>query len=284
MELHHLSVQNRTWDLPWPVIAALAPALWLALILGFTHVAVTRRFPERSEMVIVLATLLALIVNLLPSGVYEEYATPFLPAVALLAALGLWRAGASIQWLRLPIIHPGLIAINLVAGAALLWRWMPPDRHSNLSVFLPLNAAAYDTTLPARLANQTRLVQAYLAPGQPFVGPEILLAVEAHRIVPRTLRMGAFTVTLDFPPAQAARLNLATFGELESYFNDPAVPLLAFYKNGNMNYAWSMPTFRNPPKAVRQRWLELFHRDFLVAYEDNDAFLLVRRGTLPVGR
>ena len=284
MELHHLSVQNRTWNLPWPVIAALAPALWLALIFSITHVAVTRRFPERNEMVILLATSLALTVNLLPSGVYEEYAVPFLPALVLLAALGLWRAGATIRWLRRPIIHPGLIAINLAAGVALLWGRMPADRHSNLSVLLPLNAAAYDSTLPTRLAQQTRVVQEYLSPDQPFIGPDILLAVEAHRIVPRILRMGAFTGTIDFAPAQAARMSLATFAQLEGYFKDPATPFLAFYKNGNMNYAWSMPTFRNPAKQVRQRWLEIFHRDFLVAYEDNDSFLLVRKGAFPVER
>jgi hypothetical protein len=45
-----------------------------------------------------------------------------------------------------------------------------------------------------------------------------------------------------------------------------------------------MPSFHNPPLADRQRWQEIFHRDFLVAYEDADTLLLVRKSSLPAGR
>ncbi len=278
---HRLSVPQKHWHITWPMIAALAPALWLGLVFNAGHAAVQRKLPERRELVVLFATLLALAANLLPSGVFEEYGVPFLPPLLLVVAAGLWRAGASLPWLRSAAVPLGLLLLNLSVAVTLLWPSMPPDRRGTLSVFLPLNASAYDPSLPARIARQTQVVRQYLPPGRPFIGPQIILAVEADRPVPRALRMGPFTATFDYPAPQAARLNLVTFAELEAIFQDPAVPFLAFYKNGNLNYAWSMPTFRNPPPADRQRWQAIFQRDFLVAYEDADALLLVRKSALP---
>jgi 4-amino-4-deoxy-L-arabinose transferase-like glycosyltransferase len=277
MGFHQLSVPNKPWHIVWPVIVALAPALWLGLALSLAHSLAKRRAPEQREIVLILATLLSLAANLLPSGVYEEYGAPFLPPLALLAALGLWRMGANLPWLRHVTVPAALLVLNLTASVALLWSSMPPSRHSSLSMLLPLNAAAYDATLPARLFQQTRVVKEYLLPGEPFIGPQIILAVEAGRPVPKNLRMGPFTATMELPQIRAAQLNLATFAELEAYFEDPRVRLLSFYKNGNLNYAWSMPSFSNPPKQERQRWLQLIHREFLVAYEDVDSLLLIRK-------
>ena len=265
------------------MIAALAPALWLGLGFNVAYAAVARQLAPRREIVVLGATLLALAANLLPSGVFEEYGVPFLPPLLLMVATGVWRAGAALRWLRHAAVPLGLLCFNLAAAVGLLWPWLPPERRGTLSVFLPLNASAYDQSLPGRIARQTQVVRHYLPVGQPFIGPQLILAVEAGRPVPRDLRMGPFTATLDFPADRAARLNLATFPAIEARLNDPAVPLLAFYKNGNLNYAWSMPTFSNPPRADRLRWQELFHRDFLVAYEDEDALLLVRRNALPAG-
>jgi 4-amino-4-deoxy-L-arabinose transferase-like glycosyltransferase len=284
MGFHRLSVPNKPWHMSWQVIVALAPALWLGLVLGWGHAAMTRRWPERREGFILCATLVAMAFNLLPAGVYEEYGVPFLPPLLLLVATGLWRAGFSWAWLRRPLVPLSLIVINLSVAVGLLWRWMPPERHGTLSVFLPLNASAYDSSLAGRLARQVGIVREYLPAGSPFIGPQVILAVEAGRPVPQAMRMGPFTATFEYPAAEARRLNLVTFTELEAYFNDPRVPLLAFYKNGNLNYAWSMPSFHNPPLADRQRWQEIFHRDFLVAYEDADTLLLVRKSSLPAGR
>ncbi len=277
--LHQLSLSDRAWHISWRVILALAPVLWIGFAVALLSSTLTKRFPGRTEAVIAIATLLAMAINLLPSGVYEEYGTPFLPPLALIAALGVWRMGLTFPRLRhaaFPII---LLVSNLVIGVALLWSWMPANRHSTLSMVVPLNAGAYDSTLPTRLALQTEVVQKYLPADQPFIGPQVILAVEAGRNVPRRLRMGPFTATLDYAPARAAALNLATFAELDAYFSNPNVRLLAFSKNGNFNYAWSMPTFHNRSAPERQRWLEIFHRDFLIAYEDSDSFLLVRKDT-----
>lgn len=284
MGFHQLSVPHKSWHVSGPVIIALAPALWLGLVYSLGHAVVTRRYPARQEIVVIIATLVALGTNLLPQGVYEEYGVPFLPPLALLAAVGLWRVSASVRFLRHRLIPVGLFAINLVVGVALLWPIIPPSRRSNLSLFLPYNGLAYDSTLPTRLTAQTMVVRHYLAPGDDFIGPQVILAVEAGRPVPPALRMGPFTATRDFSTAQAEKLNLATYTQLESYFENNAVPLLALSKTGNLNYAWSMPTFSNPSKQERQHWSDLFQKNFLVAYEDTDTLLLVKKSTLPTNR
>jgi hypothetical protein len=280
LDFHRLSVPHKPWRISWPMISALAPALWLGLAAGLGHAAITRILPARRELILISATLLALAPNLLFSGVYEEYASPFLPPLALLVGISLWRAGATVRWLRHPMVPVGLLLLNLIAGVALLWPAIPPDRHSSLSVFLPLNTMAYDSSLPGRISRQTMVVRKYLPPAEPFIGPQVILAVEADRPVPHNLRMGPFTATGEYPPALAQRLNLVTFPELEAYLNDPKVPLLAFYKNSFLNYAWSMPSFGNPPEQDRLRWRDILQRDFMVAYEDADSLLLIRKNNL----
>ena len=96
--------------------------------------------------------------------------------------------------------------------------------------------------------------------------------------------MGPFAATADYPPAVAARLKLATFPQVEAWFTDPSVPLLAFSKQANLNYNWSMPSMRVSAERNGARWSEIFHRDFLVAYEDADFFLLVRQTAAGTGK
>jgi 4-amino-4-deoxy-L-arabinose transferase-like glycosyltransferase len=279
-DFHRMSVPNKHWELSWTEIVALAPVLWFGVAAGLAHAAMARKAPAGKEIGIIVATLLALALNLLPAGVYEEYGVPFLPLLAMGAALGFWRMGADMIWLRHGATPLLLLLANVVLAVGLLWSKMPPGRHNSLSCLLPLNSLDYDQALPARLGQLRQVVSRYLPADKPFIGSQIILAVETGRFVPRNLRMGPYTATADFSPTEALALNLITFPELEAWFNDPAVPLLAFWKVGNLNYAWSMPSFRNPPERNRKRWLDIFRRDFYVAYEDQDFFLLVRKSAL----
>jgi hypothetical protein len=209
---------------------------------------------------------------------------PFLPVLLLVAITGIWRAGSTLGWLRHAAIPISLLFINLAATVVILWPAMPTARHGNLSLFLPLGAPDYDTTLPSRIAQARIIVKAYLRSDQQFIGPSLILAAEADRIVPRTLRMGPFTATADYPPAQAERLNLATWPVLDAYFKDTNIPLVALTKTSHMNYVWSMPSHRNLNDHNGNPWFELFSRDFLVAYEDQDFFILVRKGAAAAPR
>ena len=277
VDLHRLSLPDRNWHLTWLDIVALAPALWLGLTVGLVQAAISRRFPDRREAVVTLAVVLALGTNLLPKGVFEEYGVPLLPPLALVAAMGWWRATAGTIRLRATLVPLALLALNLGVSVALLWNSMPPARRGTWSMFLPLNAPDYNPTLPSSIAQARQAVEQYLPPDRPFVGPQVILAAETGRRVPNILRMGPFTATADYPPVVAARLNLATFPQLEAWFTDPGVPLLAFSKKASLNYNWSMPALQVPAERHGAHWSEIFRRDFLVAYEDADFLLLVRR-------
>jgi hypothetical protein len=277
LDLHRIAVPHKTWHLSLIDIASLSPALWLSLGATLCLAVKTRSNPGRNEAAIIVATLLTLALNLLARGVYDEYAVPFLPPLVLIVALGIWRAGATLSWFRHAAIPVSLLLLNLAASVAMLWSAMPPARRGSWSMFLPLSAPDYNFTLPAGLARARQVVKDYLPQNQPFIGPHLILAVEAGRIVPRTLRMGAFTATSDYPPAQARQLNLATLPELDAYFNDSNVPLVALTKTNYLNYAWSMPSHRYLSAHRGADWFEIFQRDFFVAYEDHDFLILVRK-------
>ncbi len=279
--LHQAATLDRVWRLPGYVIIALAPAVWLALLVGLIHAGYRPKVHRRADLVAAAATLVGLACNLLPRGVFEEYGVPLLPSLGLVAATGLWQAGSARPWIRFPLVPVVLVALNLGAGVALQWRVMPAERRYTWSMFLPLNAPAYNYSLPASLAQARRAVEHYLPPGDPFVGPVIILAAETGRIVPRRLRMGPFTATADFQAPKAHRLNLTTIAELESYFTDPGVPLLAFSKMPYLNYSMSMPSFQGTGPFKALYWGVLFKRNFLVVYEDADFLLLARKPPLP---
>ena len=283
VDFHRLSLPDRNWHLTWVDLTALAPALWLGLAVSLVYAAIGRRFPDRREAVVTLAVVLALGTNLLPRGVFEEYGVPLLPPLALVAAMGCWRATAGMGRVR-TLVPLALLLLNLSVSVGLLWNSMPPARRGTWSMFLPLNAPDYNLTLPASISRARQVVEHYLPADRPFVGPQVILAVETGRRVPAILRMGPFAITADYPPAVAARLKLATFPQVEAWFTDPSVPLLAFSKQANLNYNWSMPSMRVSAERNGARWSEIFHRDFLVAYEDADFFLLVRQTAAGTGK
>lgn len=281
VQFHQASVPNRTWWLPWSAIAALAPALWLGLTAVAAHAVVRRVWPGRRELVLALATLGTIAANLAPKGAFEEYAVPMLPILGITVALALWSAGAAAPWLRRTFTPIVLLAANLALTVVLQWPNLRAEVRNTWSMFLPLNAPIYDTALPGRLAQARQVVQHYLPAGQPFIGPSVILAAEADRPVPRGLRMGPYTTTAELPAARARELNLATIAEVETWFSDPSVPLLALSKNPFGNYRCSMPSYQNSAQFRRFSWQELFHRDFLIAYEDTNFLLLIRRNAIP---
>jgi hypothetical protein len=144
-------------------------------------------------------------------------------------------------------------------------------------MFLPLTAPAYDPALPQGLARARQSVNHHLPPGQPLIGPMIILAAETGHPVPRDLRMGACSATADFPATHARRLNLTTVSALEARFTDPAVPLVVLSKNPHNNYLCSMPTFKTLSAHKAFSWGALFQRDFLVGYDDANFLILVRK-------
>ena len=277
LDLQRIAVAARAWPRSWFNVLNLAPALWLGLSVSLILMAKAAPRISRNEVALIVATLFVLAANLLPDGAYLEYAVPFLPMLALVVAVGLWRTAAPLRPVWHAAIPVGLLLLNAGINLGLLWPAMSPARRGSLSAFLPAEAPDYNPALPASLARARQAVRNYLPADRPFVGPHLILAVEAGRSVPRTLRMGAFTATADYPAAQARRLNLATFPELDAYFNDPTVPLLALTKNASLNYAWSAPTFHRPPGHNGARWLAILQRDFVVAYEDGEFFILVRK-------
>jgi hypothetical protein len=170
-----------------------------------------------------------------------------------------------------------LVIINLGFTVSLQWPLLPVERRGNWSMFLPLTAPAYDRRLPQAMGEARGVVQQYLPPDQPLVGPMIILAAETGRPVPANLRMGPSSATVEFTPAKARSLNLATLGEVESYLTDPKIPLLALSKNPYDNYICSMPTFRDLSRYKKFSWRKLLQDNFVVAYEDANFCLLVRR-------
>jgi hypothetical protein len=275
-QFHLVSVPDRAWHLPWLMIAALAPAVWLGLLASLFYGARKHLWPARRELVLTGIVVLCLAANLLPRGAFGEYGTSLLPLLALCTLRWLWRSGASLGPLRHRLVPLGMLVANLGLTAALQWPHLQAEFRGTPSMFLPLNAPAYNLELPGSLARARRTVAENLPADRPFVGPMLILAAETNRAVPPRLRMGASTVTVDFPPEQARQLNFATVPELENYFMDPAVPLLAFSKNPYNNYVTSMPTFHDLSRLKTFSWSTYFQRNFLVAYEDAYFLLLVR--------
>lgn len=281
LQFHHLSVPHKDWQLAWQSIATLAPVVWIAVLCALPVALLRRDAISCREIGVATAALVALAANLLPPGVYEEYGVPFLLPLAIVAGSVLHRAlAAGKSPLRLAPI--GLIVLAaLAANPWLNLRYLKNPPRNLPSWWLPPGVPAYNPDLPAHLWQAKRLTAELVMPGQPLIGPNIILAVEADRPVPRKLRMGPFTTTAEFTPAIADQLNLETFPELEARYLDPRVPLLAFFENAYLNYSWSMPSFRNPPERNRGRWLEIFRNDFVIVQQDADFLLLARRSALP---
>lgn len=278
-----ISVPNRTWHQTWRDICAIAPALWLSVALGLGHAVLSGKTTFRfREWVVACATLGALVANVLPQGAYDEYGTPFIPILALVAGLGMWELSEKIPMLKTPIFPVSLWAVNLGLGVALLWGGIPQDRYGTWSLLLPLNAPAYNRLLPENIFHASQVVRNYLPHGRPFLGPHLILAAETDSEVPRELRMGAFSITTEYPPAKAKQLNLATPDDVRRYLADPRIPVLAFTKNAVLNYNYSVPS-----GALSKQMVEgtaKLSENFMVAYEDAEFFILVRKNAQPVTR
>ncbi|MBI3885994.1 MAG: hypothetical protein HY302_09740 [Opitutae bacterium] len=281
LRFHRLSVPHKDWQLAWQSIATLAPAVWVALLCALPAALCVKNALPRRERWVAGAALSALAANLLPAGVYEEYGVPFLLPLAAVAAAVLHRAtlAETPARRRAPVVL--VVAAGLAATPLLNFHYLRTPPGNWPSWWLPPGVPAYNPHLPGHLWQATRRTAALLAPGQPLIGPNIILAVETGRPVPRQLRMGPFAATAEFSPAVADRLHLATFPELEARYLDPRVPMLAFSENAFLNYSWSMPSFRNSPARNRARWMEIFRRDFLIVQQDGDFLLLARRSALP---
>ena len=281
LKFHTASVPQRAWHLGWIDVATLAPLCWAALVVTVSLAVMQRQLPRSRATVVGLAALAALAANLIPTGVFEEYGTPFLLPLAGAVWCELAPLVSSWSPTYRAVLAGGLIAIHFAAAPLLTLDVTRAGRRGLISRWLPPNAPAFDPELPTHVAEARRIVAALLPPNQPLIGPNLILAAETGRPVPRKLRMGPFAMTMDFSPAEADRHHLLTYPELLGYFSNPDVPLLAFSTQPLLNYAWSMPSFRNPTVAERQPWREIFHRDFLVVYEGSAFWLLARRTALP---
>lgn len=275
LDFHQLSVPSRDWHVRWQDVLALAPVPWLAAIGGLAWRLFTRRAALRTGW-LAAAVFLGLAANVTPAGAFEEYAIPFLPPLALVAALLWWPALQAAGRRPVAVAPLAAIAVNLAAAPLLLWTDIATARVGRLGMWLPLNAPDYQPNLRARIFAARDTVRYLLPADAPFIGPQIILAAETGHAVPRKLRLGPFTATADFEPERADRLGLITFPELDALFAQPDVVLLAFSKNANLNYGWSMPSYRNPPERDGARWSALFRRQFEIAYDDTD-FLILRR-------
>jgi 4-amino-4-deoxy-L-arabinose transferase-like glycosyltransferase len=276
-DFQRISVPLKHWHLLWQEIAALAPAVWLLGLLAFAIVVFRHRLLTRESGVILAATA-ALLPNLLLSGVYEEYGIPFLLplATAAIALISDELRARSARPLLVFGFGVGLLIAQLVITPVLFYNELP-QRRGTVSRWLPYNAPPYNRELPRQLAISRQLVDESLPPSAPFIGPNLILAAETGRVVPPELRMGSFSVTDEMPPAQAARLHLATREQLSQWFVRSDVTVISFFERPILNYDWSMPSFTPMHEAARLAWIKPLSRDFTVAFREGDFLLLIRK-------
>ncbi len=270
LDFHRLSLPVRTWHLSFTEIVTLAPAAWLlaAVALGF---AVARSRWRTREVGVLVAALVTLAANLLPSGVYEEYGVPFLLPLVLAAAAVLYDllpAGL----LALATLCTAVVAVQFLTAPLLVTEVRP-----GLSRFLPPHARPYDLALADDLAGARQVVESTLPPNEPFIGPHLILAAETSRAVPRELRMGSFSFTAELSSERATRLHLVTRAQLDDWFYRRDPHLLAFFKRWDLDYGWSMPSFTDVPDDARARELDALQRRYALAYQNGDFLLLTTR-------
>ena len=275
IDFHRVSVANKTWHLAWQEIATLAPAVWLFGAVAVAVVLRHRRAASR-EVFVFVAAAVALAVNLLAGGVYEEYAVPFLPPLAIVAAAwvhdGLGEA-------RLAVRAALLVALAAVqfGTAPLLLRGDFPERRGTLSSLLTPNAPRYDPALPAELAAARLLLDRALAPDAPLVGTNLILATETHRPVPAELRMGPFAYTGEMSAERAARLHLATRAQLDRWFERPDTTAVVLFHTWDLNYGWSLPSYERTAADAHAHWFAVLRRDYNVVLTAGQFVLLARK-------
>lgn len=273
VDFHRLSVPNKPWSVAWAEIVTLAPAAWLLALLAIGVLA-WRRVAFSREGGLLVAAGVGLAANLLPRGAYGEYGVPLLLPFALAAGLLAIRARPP-AWAAV-VAGAVLVTAQALVPPALVNR-TAPERRGTLSQWLPTSVPPYQPNLPADLAAARQIVAQALPPTAPFVGTNLILAAETGHRVPAVLRMGPFSWTDEMPPERAARLHLATRSQLDAWFADPSVTVLAFFRRWDLNYGWSMPSFQTETPAARAATLDRLERDFFLAYNHDDFFVLVRR-------
>ena len=280
-DFHALSVPFRIWRTSLEDVAGAAPAWWFALAFLVGATLLRRRFTGSRETVVILAAIAALVPNLVPRGIYVEYAIPFLLPLAGGVAIELYRlAQAWTPPRRLALVaglafaHVGVIPAYALASGRVPTMATP-------AAWLPANVAPYSFDLRARLLRARSIVEQLVPPSQPLLGPNIILAAETGRAVPRAARMGPFSTTSEYDAATARRLNLLTYPELHDWLADPNVPLLAFFTTARVNYAWTVPSFKLQPREEAEQWLSVLRRDFVIVQQDPDFLLVARPAVLP---
>jgi 4-amino-4-deoxy-L-arabinose transferase-like glycosyltransferase len=282
-DFHRISVPQKDWHVQWNDLVGLAPAVWLAAIMAAGFRAFARSSWKQPEIAVAAAALVALAANLLPGGTYQEYGVPFLLPLAASSLILLEPAVSTFPAWRRFLVTGALLLTSVALIPAIDWSKLVPEQRQFLSALLPLSVPPYDFALPESIAAARTTVQRWLPPGQPFVGPATMLAVEADRPIPRRYRMGAFTCTLDYDAAKADRLHLATFPEFMQQVRDLGVPIVGFYTETKFNYAWSVPSLEfQPPEAFDSLHLLLL-RDFVIAHSDRNFVVVVRHASLPTG-
>ncbi|HET7534894.1 MAG TPA: hypothetical protein VFJ90_00470, partial [Candidatus Didemnitutus sp.] len=103
---------------------------------------------------------------------------------------------------------------------------------------------------------------------------------ETGRPVPRELRMGAFSLTVEMPDARAAHLHLVTLTQLTQWFAQPDVTVLGFFSRTQLNYRWSVPSYAELREEVRQLAFAPVQRDFTGVYREGQFMLFVRQNAL----
>lgn len=276
IDFHRISVPLRDWRVRWEEIVALSPGAWgMGIFALGAGLAKRRRWPWR-ESAVAVAALAALAANLLPQGAYEEYGVPFLPPLAL-AALLLLPDMAAWPLRRRVLAVVSLVVLPLALIPPLCARYRGPTKADFPSVFLPLNTRPYNYGLIGNLRQARELVREHLPADQPFYGPAIILAIEADRPIPRRLRMGAFTMTSDYPEEKADRLHLMTYDELTRLAVNSRIRVLGLHAQPLLNYVWSVPSFAFQTDEERARWGAVFSRRLQLARRDADFIILVSR-------
>jgi hypothetical protein len=281
VDFHRISVPAREWRLTWQTIAALAPVVWGIVAFAVARATKHRAWPRR-ETILIGAGLLALATNCLPQGAYQEYGVPFLPPLALGGLLLALKPGVTWSPARGTLAAVTLVLLSFAVGPALSWPSLAQSQRTFPSAWLPLNAPPYDFGLAANVRNARATVQRLLPPDQPFIGPNLILAIEANRPIPRRLRMSSFSLTEDFSPEQADRLHLLTFTELRSMLLDIDVTVVGFMQTKLLNYAWSVPSFHFPDDHETAALHRLVNRYFVTVHNDRNFAVLARPHILPL--
>ena len=279
-DFHRISVPQKDWHVHWNDLIGLAPAVWLSAILTVGFRVFSRPSWKQPELAVAAAALVALAANLLPGGTYQEYGVPFLLPLAAGSLILLEPSVARFPAGRRGFVTGALLAASVALVPAIGWSKLTPEQRQFPSALLPVAVPPYDFSLAESIATARATVQRFLPPGQPFVGPAIILAVEADRPIPRRFRMGAFTCTRDYNEAKADRLHLATFPGFAHQVGDANVPIIGLHPEIKLDYAWSVPSFDFQPPETFVPVQAFILRAFTVVHSDRN-FLIVARRPVP---